>query len=88
LLEELAHVEELGPDFVRYRCSDPQHVNPQIIARLAGQGLLFVSLAEVPRSLEDVYLRIVAEQQLRNDWQPAKLAPVDERYEDEMPLLR
>jgi hypothetical protein len=34
-------------------------VNPLILQRLAEQHVPVVTLAEVPRSLEDVYLRVV-----------------------------
>lgn len=63
LLADLVRLEEIGADYVRYRCTDPLHINPQIMTRLAQQGLPLLSLAEVPRSLEDVYLSIVDEQQ-------------------------
>lgn len=61
LLADLVAVEEVGPEAVRYRCAEPHLINPQILARLAARGLPVVSLAEQPRSLEDVYLRIVGE---------------------------
>lgn len=60
LLDDLVRIESSSDTGLRYRCSDPQHINPQIIERLAGRGLPVVSLAEVPRSLEDVYLSIVS----------------------------
>jgi ABC-2 type transport system ATP-binding protein len=62
LLAGLATVEQVTEDGLRYRCAEPHLVNPQILARLAAQGLPVVALAEVPRSLEDVYLRIVSEE--------------------------
>lgn len=62
LLDGLAPLEELGDDFLRYRCVNPQHVNPQILARLIAQGLPPIALTELSRSLEDVYLRSVAEE--------------------------
>ena len=61
LLDGLATVEELTEDGLCYRCAEPHLVNPQILARLAAGGLPVVALAEVPRSLEDVYPRIVGE---------------------------
>ncbi len=61
VLQELVAVDEAGADWVRYRCAEPQHINPQIISRLTTAGMALVSLAEVPRSLEQVYLRIVGE---------------------------
>lgn len=60
-LEGLAAVEEQGDDYLRYRCAEPRRINPRLLARLADQGLPVVALAEMPRSLEEVYLRIVAD---------------------------
>jgi ABC-2 type transport system ATP-binding protein len=60
-LEDLVRVEAAGDDWVQFRCADARHVNPQVVARLAARGVPVVALAELPRSLEDVYLSIVAE---------------------------
>ncbi|GAB4546447.1 MAG: ABC transporter ATP-binding protein [Anaerolineae bacterium] len=54
-------VLEQGEDWLRYRTSTPTHTNPQVVNHLVGQGLSIVTLSEVPRSLEMVYLQIVAE---------------------------
>lgn len=61
LLATLASVEEFGPTWARYRCPSPHLVNPQLLALLMERGASVVSIAEVSRSLEDVYLRIVGE---------------------------
>jgi ABC-2 type transport system ATP-binding protein len=58
-LENLATLESVDGAVLRYQCPDPQTVNPQLLARLSAHGLPVVALAEVQRSLEDVYLRIV-----------------------------
>ena len=62
LVEDLADLVEVvasGADWLRYRAADPVAVNPLILQRLAEQRIPVVTLAEVPRSLEDVYLRVV-----------------------------
>lgn len=74
LLDGLVTLEEVGPDVVRYRCPTPHAINPQISARLSAQGLPIVAMAELPRSLEDVYLRIVAAQEAEGR-RPAASAP-------------
>lgn len=56
---EWAEVAAAGPDWVRYRAAEPARVNPLILGRLTGLGAPVVTLAEVPRSLEDVYLQVV-----------------------------
>ncbi|HMQ31769.1 MAG TPA: ABC transporter ATP-binding protein [Chloroflexaceae bacterium] len=61
LLDGLATVEEEAGEALRFRAAEPHLANPQILARLTARGLPVVALAEVPRSLEDVYLRIVAD---------------------------
>ena len=58
----LARVVEQGADWVRYLAEAPEVVNPRILARLTSQAVGVVTLAEVPRSLEDVYLQVVAKE--------------------------
>jgi ABC-2 type transport system ATP-binding protein len=54
-----------GQDWVRYTVPDPAHFNPQLLSNLAQQNTPVVTLSEVPRSLEEVYLHIVeSDQQL------------------------
>jgi ABC-2 type transport system ATP-binding protein len=61
LLSDLVDVETHGEDWVRYFTSDPRNTNPQLLDLLATRGVGVVTLSEVPRSLEDVYLRVVEE---------------------------
>jgi ABC-2 type transport system ATP-binding protein len=61
IIEDLVTVEEEAGEAMRFRCAEPHLVNPQLLARLATRNLPVVALAEIPRSLEDVYLRIVAD---------------------------
>jgi len=61
LVSGLATVEDQGEDWLRYSTSDPQKINPLLLQTLASHGLGVVTLSEVPRSLEDVYLRVVEE---------------------------
>jgi ABC-2 type transport system ATP-binding protein len=58
-MEGLVQVVASGPDWVRYLADAPELVNPQVLAYLAGRRLPVVTLSEVPRSLEDVYLHVV-----------------------------
>jgi ABC-2 type transport system ATP-binding protein len=61
LLSGLIDVEAHGDDWVRYFTPDPQDTNPQLLHLLAMHGVGVVTLSEVGRSLEDVYLRVVEE---------------------------
>ncbi|MBN2502119.1 MAG: ABC transporter ATP-binding protein [Anaerolineales bacterium] len=47
-------------DRLRFSSQDPQAINPQVLSGLLSQGLSVVSLQEVPRSLEQVYLQAVS----------------------------
>jgi ABC-2 type transport system ATP-binding protein len=58
-LPEPAHLTAQGPDWLRFRSGDPQVTNPQVLRCLLDQGLPVVSLQEVPRSLEQVYLQAI-----------------------------
>jgi ABC-2 type transport system ATP-binding protein len=60
-LSDLVELEAWGDTWFRYRTSRPEDTNPTLLARLAGLGARVVALSEIPRSLEDVYLRIVGE---------------------------
>jgi len=48
-----------GADWLRYRSSTPETTNPAVIQALVQRGLPVLSLAEVPRSLEKVYLQAI-----------------------------
>jgi ABC-2 type transport system ATP-binding protein len=64
LLPEGAAITERGTDWVRFRVRDPQAVNPQVIQSMSSRGVRVITLAEVPRSLEEVYLSVMREAQL------------------------
>ena len=61
MMAELVEVEDAGPDWARYRTADPQVTNPRLISNLTQAGASVVTLSELPRSLEEVYLKIVSE---------------------------
>jgi ABC-2 type transport system ATP-binding protein len=53
-----------GDSWIRYRTSSPEQANPRVLEAMSRAGLSVVTLAEVGRSLEEVYLRVVAEPQV------------------------
>jgi len=59
LVSDLVKVEVQGEDWLRYSTANPQETNPLLLQVLAAHGVGVVTLSEVPRSLEDVYLRVV-----------------------------
>jgi ABC-2 type transport system ATP-binding protein len=61
LITDLIDIEEQGETWLRYRTARPEAINPLLIQRLTQEGTEVITLSEVPRSLEDVYLKIVEE---------------------------
>lgn len=47
------------PGSLRYRTTHPEVENPRVLAGLLAQGFPIISLQEVPRSLEQVYLQAI-----------------------------
>jgi ABC-2 type transport system ATP-binding protein len=58
-LADRVNVVSYGQDWVRYSVPNPNEFNPCLLAELAQQQVPVVTLSEVPRSLEEVYLHIV-----------------------------
>lgn len=48
-----------GGSWIRYRTQNAAADNPRVLRAMADAGLEVVTLAEVPQTLEDVYLRVV-----------------------------
>lgn len=61
LVARFAQIEDVRPDLIRYRAEKPEEVNPAILENLLAAGMRVLSLSEVPRSLEEVYLRVVSD---------------------------
>jgi ABC-2 type transport system ATP-binding protein len=61
LVSDLARVETQGENWLRFSTPNPQETNPLLLQTLAAQGVGVVTMSPVPRSLEDVYLRVVEE---------------------------
>jgi ABC-2 type transport system ATP-binding protein len=60
-LETRLAVESRGDTWLRYWSADPRTDNPLLLYWLAEHKIDVVTLSEVPRSLEEVYLRVVNE---------------------------
>jgi ABC-2 type transport system ATP-binding protein len=58
-LSDLVTLGQRGPDWLQYTAEQPEVTNPRVLQRLAERCVPVVTLSEVPRSLEDVYLQIV-----------------------------
>ena len=60
-LQARLEVESSGDKWLRYWTDNPASDNPPLLYWLAEQKIEVVTLSEVPRSLEEVYLRVVGQ---------------------------
>ncbi|MEE8391946.1 MAG: ABC transporter ATP-binding protein [Anaerolineae bacterium] len=61
LVSDLVEIKAQGENWLRYSTPNPQETNPLLLQTLASHEVGVVTLSLVPRSLEDVYLRVVEE---------------------------
>ncbi len=62
LPDEVVRVSE-GPGWIRYQTADPEKVNPLVLRSMMDAHIPVITLSEVKRSLEDVYLEVVGMQE-------------------------
>lgn len=55
------HIEQSADTWLRYSTPDPRAANPTFLRYLVEAGADVISMSPVPQSLEDVYLRMVAQ---------------------------
>jgi ABC-2 type transport system ATP-binding protein len=60
-LGDLVTLKEHGLDWLRFRTDRAPTVNPALLARAAQAGHSVITLEQVPRRLEEVYLQVVEE---------------------------
>jgi ABC-2 type transport system ATP-binding protein len=53
------HLLERGQDWLRFATPQPRDTNPRLLQAFSQAGYPVVTLAQVPRTLEDVYLKII-----------------------------
>ena len=58
-LPDEVKIRERGYDWIRFQAPDPTQLNPQIVENMAAAGVRIVTLSEVKRSLEEVYLSVM-----------------------------
>jgi ABC-2 type transport system ATP-binding protein len=58
-LPDELEVLSMGETWVRFRTPDPDATNPRLLHLLDGAGIPVITLSEIERSLEDVYLQVV-----------------------------
>jgi ABC-2 type transport system ATP-binding protein len=59
LVSDLVTIEDRGQDWLLYSTPSPADTNPVVLRTLSAKGVGVVTLSEVERSLEDVFLRVV-----------------------------
>ncbi|MCC6614444.1 MAG: ABC transporter ATP-binding protein [Anaerolineae bacterium] len=62
---DLIKVEDSGKDWLRYRVHEPKVINPALIKRVTELGLQVLTLAPMSRTLEEVYLQIIHEDETK-----------------------
>lgn len=60
-LENMVTIENYGLNWMRYRTPEPYTTNPQLLAKCLGLGVEVVTLSQVTKTLEDIYLQVVEE---------------------------
>lgn len=69
-LEALVTVESVSDNRIRYRTSNPDVTNPQLVRCLHDLGLGVISLQPISQSLEQVYLRVIEEIDDTDEFEP------------------
>ena len=64
-LTDRVAVVAAGENWIRYTVPNPTEFNPRLLTELAQQNVPVVTLSEVPRGLEEIYLRIVETGQIQ-----------------------
>jgi ABC-2 type transport system ATP-binding protein len=60
-LSQMVSVSESGINWLRYTVADPYTTNPALLRYITGLGIDVVTLSPVTRTLEDIYLQVVKE---------------------------
>jgi ABC-2 type transport system ATP-binding protein len=59
LLPDEVKIWDRGPNWIRFQAEDPEVLNPMVIGAMSEAGIRVVTLSEVRRSLEEVYLSVM-----------------------------
>jgi ABC-2 type transport system ATP-binding protein len=68
-LADMIKVDGYGLNWLQYTTSDPYTTNPALLRRLMGLGVEVVTLAQVTKTLEDIYLQVVREDETQETLQ-------------------
>lgn len=71
-LGDMVTVETYGTNWLRYRVANPNVTNPQILSKCLELGVGVVTLSQVTKTLEDIYLQVVEEDEKDKQEEQAK----------------
>ncbi len=60
-LGNMVTIENHGINWLQYRTADPYRINPRILSKCLEIGVEVVTLSQVTKTLEDIYLQVVEE---------------------------
>jgi ABC-2 type transport system ATP-binding protein len=63
-LGQMVTVTDSGMNWLRYSTPDPNTMNPVLLRKLLDQGIEVVTVAPVTRTLEEIYLQVVKEDEV------------------------
>jgi ABC-2 type transport system ATP-binding protein len=63
-LSQIVTVTDSGMNWLRYSTPDPNTTNPMLLRKLLGEGIEVVTVAPVTRTLEEIYLQVVKEDEV------------------------
>lgn len=66
-LAELVTVDNYGINWLQYRSAEPTKLNPRVLAKCYELGVEVVTLAQVTKTLEDIYLQVVQEDEAQQE---------------------
>jgi len=68
-LHGMVEVDKFGLNWLQYRTPDPYKTNPQVLAKCNELGFEVVTLSQVTKTLEDIYLQVVEEDEKQQQGQ-------------------
>ncbi len=60
-LSQMVKIENYGLNWLQYRTAEPYSTNPRILAKCVDLGIEVVTLSQMTKTLEDIYLQVVEE---------------------------
>lgn len=71
-MQNMVNVLDIQDNLIRYQAPNPSQINPQVLRLVLDEGVDVVTLSQVSKTLEDVYLDIVEEDESEEEAQKDK----------------